>query len=280
MREGGEASRNQRKEGLISVVFTCKGRPELTEICLTRLIDLMPPPYDLHIAYDGHDESYEQMLVNSTNFYNNKNKVRIVEGYGRRNSRFTLINDALEPAEGPYFMHVENDFYWMDPLCLDSALKAFTDYPGIDFIRFEQLPFTQNIFEKHAQSIDRDILWMRKDAPYRFNFNPHIRKFKYPGGVPFKDEGFTRQPEQHHNDLYDGVSCCMTGDNFRHLGLFDESGHFKPYYSERFFNRRGKHTASKEEVLEEFRRIADASERRCQYIRLFEAYLDQKSFIP
>ena len=109
---------------------------------------------------------------------------------------------------------------------------------------------------------------MKEDSPYRFTFNPHIRKFKYPTGEPFKEGGFTKQPEQHHNDGYSGVSCCMTGDNWRHLGVYDEGGHYKEYYADRFTNRRN---TKDFDPWKEMYKITD----NLQYLDLFMRYLNE-----
>ena len=73
---------------LISVVFTCKGRPALTELCLRRFKELMPEPYELFICYNGVDEHYmdKLQLIWAKN-------ASIVFGDG---GRFHLINEALD----------------------------------------------------------------------------------------------------------------------------------------------------------------------------------------
>ncbi len=248
---------------LISVLFTCKGRQSLTELCLRRFRELMPQPYELIIVYDGNNIFYEKMLADTGNPSYIINK--------RERGRFAAINDALSCASGEYIMHLENDFYWVDESCLEDALKALEKFKDIDFIRFELLPFTISQFNRFESIGDHDFCWMKPTTPYRFTFNPHIRRFKYINGKMFKDTGFTKQPEQHHNDEYVGTSVCMTGDNFRHLGIFDEGGHFKPYYAERFFNKRGKREAPKDEMVAEFGRITD----NLLYHNLFLDYLTE-----
>lgn len=247
---------------MINVIFTCKGRPNLTELCLRRLTELMPPPYELFICYDGDSPRYEHMLRETA-----PDAIVIVNLH--HVNRFELINIALADSTGDVFMHVENDFYWADPACLDAALNAFHRYPRLDYIRFEHLPFTEKNYYSYNQVDGKDICWMKKDSPYQFTFNPHIRRFKYPTDKPFKTEGFTKQPEQHHNDGYKYHSACMTGDNFRHLGVFSEGGHFKPYYGERFYNQRGKKIAGLNDVINEFGRLTD----NLDYYDLFGRYL-------
>ena len=76
---------------LISVVFTCKNRPELTELCLRRLRELMPEPHELIIAYDGKDPFYENMLLEAGN------PNFIIDGLSGK-GRWELLNDAISCA--------------------------------------------------------------------------------------------------------------------------------------------------------------------------------------
>lgn len=62
----------------------------------------------------------------------------------------------------------------------------------------------------------------------------------------------------------------MSGDNFRHLGILDEGGHYKPYYGERFFNKRGKQAADADDYVEEFDRLTSNE----IYRKLFRSYLE------
>ena len=248
---------------LISVVFTCKDRPELTELCLRRFVEFMPQPYELFISYDGNNPFTIRKLLDIGN------PKEIITNPKKLN-RFALINEALEQARGEYFMHLENDFFWVDESCLEDSLRAFEKYPSIDYIRFELLPFTIGQFDRFETINDHDFCWMKETTPYRFTFNPHIRKFKFINGKPFQTEAFGgEQPEKVHNSMYSGTSVCMTGDNFRHLGIYSEGRHRKEWYAERLFNKRGKKTATDDEILAEFDNLTDSA----LYRRLLREYL-------
>lgn len=252
----------------INVLFTCKGRPELTEICLRRLKDIpFPEDTTLLVAYDGVDEDYLTMLHNACRSAN-VDWFYIVTNPEKAN-RFALINKALKNVDADYFIHLENDFYWNDPTCLMSALEAFGKNPELDYIRFEVLPFNVGDFYRFTKVGGHDVCWRSKTGPYRFTLNPHIRTGKFINGVPFFEGPYTKQPEQHFNDSYTGQAACMTGDNMRHLGLHDESGHFKPYYAERFLNIRGRHQITTEEMLQEFNKLTN----NLLYRDLFHKYL-------
>ena len=217
---------------MISVLFTCKGRPHLTRLCLMRLIELMPEPYRLTICYDDAKYTHYDMLRRVAP------KAIIVCRDEDDKSRFSLINRGLDYSSGDYYMHVENDFYWQRRECISDAVTALDMYDDLDYIRFEHLPFDSKTFTEYRTLPSDRVGIMRKDAPYQFTFNPHLRRDRFPCGR-FKEDGFSKQPEQHHNDGYTGTSGCLMGENFRHLGIYDEGGHYKPYYAERFTLRRG-----------------------------------------
>jgi len=220
----------------------------------------MPEPYELFICYHGTDEDYMDRLQLLW-----AKKSSIIFGDC---SRFRLINQALDDASGEYFMHVENDFYWENPLCLESALNALNNYSDIDYIRFENLPFGPSTFNEYREVPHDTLGIMKADAPYKFTFNPHLRRDKFPCGR-FMEDGFTKHDEQHHNDTYYGTSACLFGNNFRHLGLYDEGGHYKPYYAERFTLRRGDRTI--ESPLHEFDQFCN----NYLYRQLFMRYLHE-----
>ena len=244
---------------MIGVVFTCRERRSLTELCLSRLIELMPQPYQLAIAYNGSNNKYIEKLLKIAP------EAEIISNPENK-SRFTLINEALDTMKAKYYMHIENDFYWLNQNCLNQAVNYFEKMKEIDYIRFENLPFTEKTFRGYIKLGEEKLGVMKDDAPYRFTFNPHLRREKYPCGR-FQDAGFTKQPEQHHNDNYTGTSACLFGDNFRHLGLYDEHGHYKPYYAERFTNIRGQREL--ENPLIEFDKFCGNS----YYRQLFMYYL-------
>lgn len=223
----------------------------------------MPQPYELYIAYDGCDPKYEMML------WNVSRPDAIIED-AERKSRFTLINKALDQCKGDYYMHLENDFYWENPLCLESAIYALDEYEDIDYVRFENLPFTKSHFSEYRETPHNRLAIMKGDAPYQFTFNPHLRRDRFPCGR-FMEDGFTKHDEQHHNDTYYGTSSCLFGNNFRHLGLYDAGGHYKPWYAERFTLRRGERTI--ERPLKEF----DAFCQNFQYRQLFMRYLHENT---
>ena len=222
----------------------------------------MPEPHELIIVYDGANPFYTHMLLDVGN------PRHIIDNPSGR-SRFELINDALLLAKGELIMHVESDFYWVDESCLTDAVEAMRVDPEISFIRFELLPFTQHSFNRFTQSGGHDILYMKPSAPYRFSFNPHIRRFKWVNGKPFPPPPYNKQPEQIFGEEYSGLSCCMSGDNFRHLGVFDEGGHYKDYYGERFFNKRGKKIADIDDYVTEFEGLTGNE----KYRKLFRGYL-------
>ena len=249
---------------MISVVFTCKGRPSLTELCLRRFTELMRVPFELVLVYDGNSIEYVNRLLDIYDF-----EYIVMNSQGR--FYIDLLNDAYGFCTGDYYMHLENDFYWDNPLCLESALSALEQFDDVDFVRFEHLPFTKNQF-KEFRELPHDTLGiMKRNVPYQFNLNPHLRRTRFPmtGGFPIRDtsgEHFERVMDKAW--IENGhVSSCLFGDNFRHLGVYDEYGNYKDYYAERFTLKRGESTI---DPVREF----DAFCSNNYYRTLFKEYID------
>ena len=219
------------EDDLISVIFTCYKRPNLTELCLRRLVELMPDPYELILIYDGNSQNYVNRLLNIFEFDH------IVMNPQRGGHRFALINRGLDACKGNYFMHVENDFYWSRPGSVRRAFEAFEKIPELDFVRFEYLPLWRSQCERTVKLSDDILCIPPKDTSYRWNLSPHMRKTKFPAGRLPEKFVYPAQPEKSYGEKYnkyDYVAGCLTGENFRHLGIYDEGGLYKQLYSERF----------------------------------------------
>ena len=251
-------------DALISVVYTCMRRRSLTELTLRRFRELMNYPYKLTVCYDGWDRSYRDMIVEA-----GKPDCIISNPY-RTFPRWALINEALATWDADYYMHLENDFYWQDAECLDAGLEALQRFPELDYVRFELLPYNKSNFNRYEEVGGRDICFLKEDNQYRFTWNPHIRRMKYPCGEPLMERGFTKQPEQQHNDCYEGLSACMTGENFRHIGLYDAHGHNKFQYVDRFTLRRGDSSFSMSQAWGGFMSFCSDE----YYRELFRRFLD------
>jgi hypothetical protein len=252
-------------ENFVSILFTCKGRPNLTELCLRRLVELMPQPYELALAYDGEDIDYVSRLLEVYDFDH------IIMNHGGKNHRFWLMNEALDKCDGDYYMHVENDFYWDRPGVVGSAIEAFEQVPELSFIRFEFLPHRENICQRKVPLTDDTLCLFKPRTPYAFNFNPHLRKEKFPAGkYPLERDWLPGQPEKSFGLKWEKrgeTAGCLMGPNFRHVGVYDEGGFYKQMYAERFTLRRGE---GEFDPRAEFYRFCGNE----AYRRLFDEYLD------
>jgi len=223
----------------------------------------MPQPYEVVLAYDGDDLEYFKRMNEVYEFD------EYVTNHGGKN-RWQVINEALDKSHGDYFIHLENDFYWSKPGCIEDALHAFDNF-NVDFVRFERIPFQPQHFEEFNTLINQAMGKLKRRTPFAFNLNPHMRREKFPIG---------RFPEVYQNGVHPegfiamrwkGTSACLMGENFRHIGIYDESGHYKPFYAARFTLR--DHIIKIDDPMWEFKRFCDNPE----YIELFRKYLDDNS---
>jgi hypothetical protein len=228
----------------------------------------MPHPYEIALVYDGEDPDYVGRLLDVYDFDH------ITMNHEKKNHRFWLMNEALDECTGKYFMHIENDFYWDRPGVVDSALEAFERVPELTFVRFEFLPHNERVCERQLQLRDDTLCVFKPGTPYAFNFNPHLRKEKFPAGrYPKKKIWKTGQPEKSFGLEWDKLgktAGCLMGPNFRHIGVYDEGGFYKQMYAERFTLRRGEGEFAPRQEFNSF----------CNnetYRRLFEDYIESQS---
>lgn len=237
-----ETYSSSQQEKTISVVFNCCRRPNLTELVLRRFIELMPEPYELIIVYDGNNASYINRI------YQIKHPDIFLFNDGSTD-RWALINKAYSMATGKLFMHLENDFYWVRKGTIERALNIFERYPQIQYIRFEFIPF----HERQCTEIiplEDDALCILRDPSekpstvFQFTLSPGIRKTKFPFGQDvFEQPNVKRQMEGFLTEKWNKlgyVSGVFTKENFRHIGIYDASGHYKTFYAERLTTKRGK----------------------------------------
>lgn len=227
---------------------------------------MMSYPFELILVYDGDDPKYLARLSKIYNFDN------IITNPGRKRFRMDLFNDAYEIAHGDFYMHLENDFYWGNPNAMHEALLALEKCPDLDFVRMEFLPFNKHHCKERIK-LDTDILCVFKKygegGPFfQFNFNPHLRREAFPvGEYPKKNTtGMMERPLAEKWNKLEKVAGCLMGENFRHLGIFDNLGHFKPGYINRFTLKDVKTF----EPINEFRSFCDNP----YYRELFKNYVE------
>ena len=225
----------------------------------------MPDPYEVILVYDGENTEYVDRLLDIYDFD------YIVMNPKRGVHRFALINRGWDACTGNYFMHVENDYYWSHPGSVRRAFEAFEKVPDLDFVRFEFLPFWRSKCEQVVKLSDDELCIVPKNTSYRWNLNPHLRKTKFPAGRLLEKFPPRAQPEKTYADeynKYDYVAGCLTGENFRHIGIYDEGGHFKQFYAERFTLVPDQREF---DAWAEFQKFCDNQ----QYQQLFRSYLDK-----
>lgn len=215
----------------LSVVFVCKGRLNLTELCLRRFVELIDVPYELIMAYNGTDKEYIERLTSIADF------VAIVTNPPPAKYYVSQLNDAYEMCTGDLYMHLENDCYMDNPLAVRNAIYALEKLPELDFVRMELEPFRRHQFRRIIDlGTDKIGIFKTQEnggPPYQFGLQPHIRRERLPVGRRFPDEP---TGNYHFERLIDDWWCvagrtsgCLMGVNFRHIGMFCDGGHFKPW---------------------------------------------------
>lgn len=263
----------------LSVVFTCRGRPNLTEIILRRFLDVINIPFQFIIAYDGNDKNYIDMLESIYSWD------EIVTNPNRKRWFVDMWNDAYALADGDYYMHLENDFYCTNVEAIPNSIWALENYPDVDMIRMEIIPWRDDQMKEFRLVPTEEIGLIKKFADggpgYQFVLNPHIRRDQYP-----VEGGWPKTPPKGHFEAvlakqWEGEekqTACLYGDNWRHIGVYAEGGSFKGYYIERFTLIRWKYIKGMNEYIRDFDPVIEFMQFCSEplYIELFKRYINGK----
>lgn len=252
--------------------MTCRRRPNLTELTIRRTLELIQDfDFEFVVVYDGNDPNYVDHIKSLYDFD------LIITNPGRRRFRFDLLNDAAAFCSGDYFMHTENDFYWENQDALRNGIMALEAFPELRLVRLEGIiPWFRRQFEwiKPIGVDEVGLLKLPPDGPvHQFVLGPHVRIDKFPvkngflkRATPFKQPEAVMAQQWTKEGKRSG---CLLGGNFRHLGIYDSGGRYKPYYADRLTHRRRERTI--DNPLEEFKAFCDNAE----YIELFKQYLKE-----
>lgn len=206
----------------------CAKRPYLTELVLTRFLEVMDYDFEFVVCYDGDDDSYIKMIKQVI-------QPDVVVMNKRGLSQGELLNIALDKSSAEYYMHIENDWWWFDNNCIDEAMYAIDKY-DFDIIRMVDLPYGHGTGEGCIKLKDvymREIIAGQNMA---FHFNPQLRKIKFPagrfvatsnqrGGMDLESAMYHRW-NAHPRDKY-LRSWVLLKPYFRHIGFF--SANFQPF---------------------------------------------------
>jgi len=243
-----------------SIVFRCHKRPNLTELCLRRIVEMMRGvDYDLIVLYDGDDWDYVYHLESIAN-------IRQIVRNPLGETMGELLNKAYSLCTGEYILHFENDYYWIKP-CLQSALEAIG---YVDTVRLTMFPFTISNCEREVILHTGKLCIFKEKVGYKFSLNPHIRREAFPVG-PFEplrswrveSEYATRYTEQGKS------GGCLMSDNFIHLGLYNARGGFSAQHAMYFLGRDWKERLDELDPVGTLEQLTDNE----LYIDLFRQYL-------
>ena len=240
-----------------SGVFRCYKRPNLTELCLRRIMEMMEPyDFELIMLYDGDDEKYINRMKRFCDFSH------IVSNPNKKYTLGEQTNKAVDLCSGRYFMHFENDYYWVHG-CMEDAVEAMN---YVDVVRLTMFPFSRNNCEKTMGNIGV----FKANVGYRFSLNPHLRKERYPVGRFSHTGSWVVEPEYVERfNKSDKVGGCLLKNNFIHLGLYNSNGHFSPGHTSYFLGYNWRKQQDELDPVRTFTSICDNEE----YIELFGEYL-------
>jgi len=203
---------------MISTVFMCAGRLSLTKMILLRYMDMMEYDNELCLVYDGNSPSYVSELEKICDF-----KHKVINWNGETQGH--LLNVAHDKLNSPYYMFMENDWWWREKGCIEEAMYAIDKYEDVHIVRIVDLPY------KKGDRMTRQLPNCKMgdiDPAHNmaFHFNPQIRTVKYPAGR------FLPTSNQTWPDLesamflkYGGFgSWVLLHPYFRHIGFFSSNG--------------------------------------------------------
>lgn len=245
----------------ISVVFRCFRRPNLTELCLRRMVELLDGyDYETIMLYDGDDESYIKRMKEFCDFR------EVVSNPGKTLTMGDLLNRSYELCWGDTFMHFENDYYWINE-CIEAGLEALQ---YVDVVRLSAFPFHVSNAEKVVPLCKGDLWVFKKTTGFSFNLNPHLRQEKFPVGKFNSLGSWIVEPDYAKRfQESDKVGGCLSENNFIHLGIFDSRGGFNPQHMMYFLGYNWKGREDEFRPMQTFKTLTNNKE----YIELFRTYL-------
>jgi len=204
---------------MLSVVFNCKDRIELSKLCLLRFIELIDEPYEMVLCYDGKSREYVRELSKIVDF-----KEVVYNIYNV--PRGTLLNNAYDKTSGDKWLHLENDWWWTEN-CNSSVHLALDSDREVSIVRLlsANIGNLTGIIRKYGK------IWIYPTSfgQMCFTLNPHIRNIKYPNGkFPPLDKNTRVALETEIYYSWDASikTWCTEKDYFFHIGIFDSYGNW------------------------------------------------------
>jgi len=217
---------------------------------------MKPYDYELIMLYDDDNEKYINRMKQFCDFGH------IVSNPNKENTLGEQTNKAIDLCNGEYFMHFENDYYWIHE-CMEDAVEALKH---MNVVRLTMFPFGQHSCKKTINNIGI----FKSDVGYKFSFNPHLRKEKFPVGRFAHTGSWVVEPEYAERfNKSDKTGGCLLRNNFIHLGLYNSGGHFSLGHTSYFLGYNWRKRQNDLDPVGTFTSICDNEE----YIELFRVYL-------
>jgi len=242
----------------ISGVFRCFRRPTLTRVCLERIVEVLDDSgysYELVAVYDDADPDYLDMLTEFPFKHITVNQNRFESNKAEMGHKF---NEALDMCTGDYTLHLENDFYWVNP-CLDKAIEAL-EY--MDVVRLCMSPYS----DRGLEHVTDNAVLFENERRYKFTLNPHLRKERYPAGrFPAKSRWSMESDYALRFNTPELKAGFLTEDYFTHIGVCNNSGNFRQYHLLYVYGRDWKERLNDMDVEAWFNTLTDNPRHREMY---------------
>lgn len=209
---------------LISIVFQCWRRPEITKRVLKRLVEMMKEDYEIVLMYDEADENYLGELRRIYPF-----ETEVINP-GRKKTIGKLWDEAYLACKGKYFAHYQNDWLWLRGDCYRIG-KIALEKLGMGYVKLGQQPFHRNQFKSFHKIEDYEIgiykKWGQGGPSYQWSMNPFIQKERFPCGIRFSGQQTLGGMENYGKDVWNRsnkiAGAIMGRGFFEHLGVTKET---------------------------------------------------------
>lgn len=244
-----------------SAVFRCHKRPNLTELCLRRIVEILRDhDHELILLYDGDNPDYLARMEDITHF------AAVVTNPDGKLVHGKLLNVAYSQCGGPLFVHLENDYYWIKP-CMNEALEAVQH---VDTVRLTMFPFSINNCRDVIELKDGAVGVFKDKTGFKFSLNPHIRKERFPVGQFGSLKVWAEEMDYAMRyDVSGKTGGCLMNDNFIHLGLYNSKGGFSVQHAMYFLGRKWKERIDELDPVKTFNNLTNNE----FYRELFRQYL-------
>lgn len=204
---------------MISIVFECWRRLEVTKRVLEALVARMKEDYEIVLKYDEADENYLKELRKIYPF-----ETEVINP-GRKKTIGQLWDEAYLACKGKYFSHYQNDRVWVRGDCYRIGKIALEEL-GMDHVTFGPQHFQRNQFRSFHKIEDYEIgiykKWGQGGPSYQWSHYPAIQKERFPCGIRFSGQRTLVDVENYGKGAWNRsnkvAGAIMGGPYFEQIG--------------------------------------------------------------